>query len=296
MVRIYDESKIKVMTTTAIETKKKIDVVTIRPSKGWVGLHLRDIWLYRELVYFLTWRDLKVRYKQSVLGVLWAILKPFLSMVVFSVLFGKLAKLPSDGIPYPLFYFVGNLPWDLFSTSLSVASKSMVTSSNMVSKIYFPRLIIPLSSVMASVVDFLISFVILIGLMIFYKYAPTIGVLWLPVLILLALVTALGVGFWTSALMVRYRDFNYILPFVTQLWLFITPVLYSAKVIPQKWLWLYSLNPMTGVIESFRHCLLGTDFSISPLLMVISILISILMFISGLFYFRRMEREFADMI
>ena len=166
----------------------------------------------------------------------------------------------------------------------------------MVSKIYFPRLIIPLSSVMASVVDFLISFVILIGLMIFYKYAPTIGVLWLPVLILLARVTALGVGFWTSALMVRYRDVSYILPFVTQLWLFITPVLYSAKVIPQKWLWLYSLNPMTGVIESFRHCLLGTTFSISPTMMVISILISILMFISGLFYFRRMEREFADMI
>jgi lipopolysaccharide transport system permease protein len=284
------------MATTAIEPKKKLEVVTIRPSKGWVGLRLGDIWLYRELVYFLTWRDLKVRYKQSVLGVMWAILKPFLSMVVFSVLFGKLAKLPSDGIPYPLFYFVGNLPWDLFSTSLSVASKSMVTSSNMVSKIYFPRLIIPISSVMASVVDFLISFVILIGLMIFYKYPPTIGLLWLPALILLSLVTALGVGFWTSALMVRYRDVNYILPFVTQLWLFITPVLYSAKVIPQKWLWLYSLNPMTGVIESFRHTVLGTTLSISPWMMTISILISILMFISGLFYFRRMEREFADMI
>jgi lipopolysaccharide transport system permease protein len=283
-------------TTTDIETKKKTDIVVIKPSRGWVSLHLNDLWIYRELVYFLTWRDLKVRYKQSVLGVFWAILKPFLSMVVFSVLFGKLAKLPSDGIPYPLFYFVGNLPWDLFSTSLTIASKSMVSSSNMVSKIYFPRLIIPLSSVMASVVDFFISFIILVGLMIFYKYPLTLNVIWLPVLILLALITALGVGFWTSALLVRYRDFNYILPFLTQTWLFITPVLYSAKVIPEKWLWLYSLNPMTGVIESFRHAILGTTFSISPLMMAISIFIAIVMFISGMFYFRRMEREFADMI
>ena len=284
------------MTTATKEIKKQPDVVIIKPSKGWVSLHLRDLWLYRELVYFLTWRDLKVRYKQSVLGVFWAVLKPFMNMVVFSIFFGSLAKMPSDGVPYPLFYFVGSLPWALFGDSLSVASRSLVSHGNMVSKIFFPRLIIPLSSVMASVVDFLISFVILIGLMLYYHYAPTINALWLPLLMLLALITALGVGFWTSALMVRYRDVGYILPFVTNLWMFITPVLYSANMIPEKWRVIYSLNPMTGVVEGFRQVLLGTPSALSPLLMGLSVLISLVMFVSGMFYFRRMEKQFADMI
>lgn len=284
------------MTTAALETKKQSDLIVIKPSKGWVGLRLKDLWVYRELVYFLTWRDLKVRYKQSVLGVLWAILKPFLEMVVFSIFFGSLAKMPSDGVPYPLFYFVGSLPWNLFGNSLGIASKSMVSHGNMISKIYFPRLIVPLSSVMASVVDFLISFVILIGLMIYYHYAPTMAALWLPLLMLLALMTALGVGFWTSALMVRYRDVGYILPFVTNLWMFITPVLYSSSLIPEKWRVIYSLNPMTGVIEGFRQALLGTPSIISIWLIGLSVVISIIMFVSGMFYFRRMEKEFADMI
>jgi lipopolysaccharide transport system permease protein len=284
------------MTTEIKEIKKQPDVVIIKPSKGWVSLHLRDLWLYRELVYFLTWRDLKVRYKQSVLGVFWAVLKPFMNMVVFSIFFGSLAKMPSDGVPYPLFYFVGSLPWALFGDSLSVASRSLVSHGNMVSKIFFPRLIIPLSSVMASVVDFLISFVILGGLMIYYQYAPTIYALWLPLLMLLALITSLGVGFWTSALMVRYRDVGYILPFVTNLWMFITPVLYSASMIPEKWKVIYSLNPMTGVVEGFREALLGTPPALSPLLMGLSVLISLIMFVSGMFYFRRMEKQFADMI
>jgi lipopolysaccharide transport system permease protein len=284
------------MTTAVKDIKKQPDVVIIKPSKGWVSLHLRDLWLYRELVYFLTWRDLKVRYKQSVLGVFWAVLKPFMNMVVFSIFFGSLAKMPSDGVPYPLFYFVGSLPWALFGDSLSVASRSLVSHGNMVSKIFFPRLIIPLSSVMASVVDFLISFVILIGLMFYYHYAPTINTLWLPLLMLLALITSLGVGFWTSALMVRYRDVGYILPFVTNLWMFITPVLYSASMIPEKWRVIYSLNPMTGVVEGFRQVLLGTPSALSPLLMGLSVLISLIMFVSGMFYFRRMEKQFADMI
>jgi lipopolysaccharide transport system permease protein len=284
------------MTTVVLETKKNPDVVIIKPSKGWVGLRLRDLWLYRELVYFLTWRDLKVRYKQSVLGVFWAVLKPFMNMIVFSIFFGSLAKMPSDGVPYPLFYFVGSLPWALFGDSLSVASKSMVSHGNMISKIYFPRLIVPLSAVMASVVDFLISFVILIGLMLYYHYAPTIYALWLPLLMVLALITSLGVGFWTSALMVRYRDVGYILPFITNIWMFITPVLYSASMIPAKWKVLYSLNPMTGVVEGFREVLLGTPPALSPWLMALSVVISIIMFISGMFYFRRMEKQFADMI
>jgi lipopolysaccharide transport system permease protein len=281
-------------------TKKNLsnfpDVVVIKPSRGWVGLRLKDLWIYRELVYFLTWRDLKVRYKQSVLGVLWAVLKPFLNMVVFSIFFGNLAKMPSDGVPYPLFYFVGSLPWALFSDSLSQASKSMVSHGNMVSKIYFPRLIVPLSSVMASVVDFLISFVILIGLMIYYHYAPTLNALWLPLWILLALITALGVGFWSSALMVRYRDVGYILPFFTNIWMFITPVLYSSSMIPEKWRVIYALNPMTGVIEGFRQALLGTQPILPIWLIGLSALIAIIMFISGMFYFRRMEKQFADMI
>jgi lipopolysaccharide transport system permease protein len=284
------------MTTDALELKRKTETVIIKPSKGWVGLKLQDLWIYRELVYFLTWRDIKVRYKQSVLGILWAILKPFMSMVVFTIFFGNLAKIPSDGVPYPIFSYTAILPWELFASALVVASRSMVTSGNMISKIYFPRLIVPLSSVMASLVDFFIGFVILIGMMLFYHISPTINTLWLPLLILLALVTALGVGFWTSALMVRYRDVGYLMPFITDLWKFLTPVVYPASMIPEKWRLLYALNPMTGVVEGFRYALLGTTQSVSLPMILISCGISILILISGLFYFRRMEKQFADMI
>jgi lipopolysaccharide transport system permease protein len=284
------------MTTTAIEQKRKSNVVIIRPSKGWVGLRLGDLWAYRELIYFLTWRDIKVRYKQSVLGILWAILKPFMAMVVFTIFFGNFAKIPSDGIPYPIFSYTATLPWELFAASLSVASRSMVSNSNMISKIYFPRMIVPLASVMSSVVDFLIGFTILIGMMIYYKFTPTIAILWLPLLILLALITALGVGFWSSALMVRYRDVGYIMPFVSNLWMYLTPVVYSSSMIPEKWRLLYSLNPMTGVVEGFRYALLGTARSGSVMMILVSSVIAILILITGMFYFRRMEKKFADMI
>ncbi len=284
------------MTTNSLELRKKPETVVIKPSKGWVGLRLKDLWVYRELVYFLTWRDLKVRYKQSVLGILWAILKPFMTMVVFTIFFGNFAKMPSDGVPYPIFAYTATLPWELFASALSVASRSMVASGSMISKIYFPRMIVPLASVMSSVVDFFIGFVILIGMMFYYRIIPTIATLWLPLLILLALVTALGVGFWTSALMVRYRDVGYLMPFLTNLWMYITPVVYPSSLIPEKWRLLFYLNPMTGVVEGFRYALLGTTQSISTGMILLSTGISILILISGLFYFRRMEKQFADMI
>lgn len=284
------------MKTEAIETVKKPETVIIQPVKGLVALNLRDLWIYRELVYFLTWRDLKVRYKQSVLGVLWAIIKPFLAMVVFTIFFGNLAKLPSDGLPYPIWSYTGLLPWEFFAAALSVSARSMLTSGNMVSKIYFPRIIVPLASVFANLVDFLIAFVILIGMMIFYHITPTINMLWLPAFMLLAVITALGVGLWFSALLVMYRDINYMLPFITQIWMFISPVVYASSVVPEKWRVLYSLNPMAGVVEGFRWALLGTQQSISPLMIAISSVIALTLFISGLFFFRRMERVFADMI
>ncbi|HCS39018.1 MAG TPA: phosphate ABC transporter permease [Anaerolineaceae bacterium] len=284
------------MKTEVIETDKKPETVIIQPVKGLVALNLRDLWIYRELVYFLTWRDLKVRYKQSVLGVLWAIIKPFLAMVVFTVFFGNLAKLPSDGLPYPIWSYTGLLPWEFFAAALSVSARSMLTSGNMVSKIYFPRIIVPLASVFANLVDFLIAFVILIGMMIFYHITPTINMLWLPAFMLLAIITALGVGLWFSALLVMYRDINYMLPFITQLWMFISPVVYASSIVPEKWRVLYSLNPMAGVVEGFRWALLGTQQSISPLMIAISSIIALTLFISGLFFFRRMERVFADMI
>ena len=279
-----------------IEEIRRPETVVIQPVKGLVALNLRDLWIYRELIYFLTWRDLKVRYKQSVLGVLWAIIKPLLTMVVFTIFFGNLAKLPSDGLPYPVWSYTGLLPWEFFAAALGVSARSMLTSGSMVSKIYFPRIIVPLSSVFANLVDFLIAFVILIGMMFFYKISPTINMIWLPLFLLLAVVTALGVGLWFSALLVMYRDVNYLLPFITQIWMFISPVVYASSTVPEKWRLLYSLNPMAGVVEGFRWAMLGTQQSISPMMVAISAGISILLFVSGLFFFRRMERVFADMI
>ncbi len=284
------------MKQSALENSRLPELVVIKPVKGWVPLNLKDLWLYRELIYFLTWRDLKVRYKQSVLGVLWAILKPFMNMVVFSIFFGTLAKVPSDGIPYPIFAYVALLPWGFFESALQVSARSMLQSGGMVSKIYFPRIIVPLSSVFANLVDFLIAFIILIGMMIYYQIAPTINVLWLPLFLLLAMITAMGVGLWFSALLVMYRDINYMLPFITQLWMFISPVVYSSSMVPEKWQWLYSINPMSGVVYGFRWALLGTPESISLVSIGISSVIALVVFISGLFFFRRMERVFADMI
>lgn len=279
-----------------LESSRLPELVVIKPVKGWVPLNLKDLWLYRELIYFLTWRDLKVRYKQSVLGVLWAILKPFLNMVIFAIIFGTLAKVPSDGIPYPIFSYTGLLPWGFFAAALEVSARSMLQSGGMVSKIYFPRIIVPLSSVLANLVDFLIASIILIGMMAYYQITPTINILWLPLFLLLAMITAIGVGLWFSALLVMYRDVNYLLPFITEIWKYISPVVYSITLIPEKWQWLYSINPMSGVIFGFRWALLGKPESIDLVSIAISSAIALIVFISGLFFFRRMERVFADMI
>jgi lipopolysaccharide transport system permease protein len=284
------------MKQKALESSHLPELVTIKPVKGWVPLNLKDLWHYRELIYFLTWRDLKVRYKQSVLGVLWAILKPFMNMVIFAIIFGTLAKVPSDGIPYPIFSYTGLLPWGFFAASLEVSARSMLQSGNMVSKIYFPRIIVPLSSVVANLVDFLIASVILVGMMFYYHVTPTINILWLPLFLLLAMITAIGVGLWFSALLVMYRDVNYMLPFITEIWKYISPVVYSVTLIPEKWQWLYSINPMSGVIFGFRWALLGKPESIDLVSIAISSTIALFVFISGLYFFRRMERVFADMI
>lgn len=282
--------------TTKIEVAQRADTVVIQPVKGLVSLNLKDIWKYRELVYFLTWRDLKVRYKQSVLGILWAILQPLLNMVVFTVIFGNLAKLPSEGLPYPIFSYTATVPWAFFAAALSTTARSMLTSGNMISKIYFPRMIVPFASVLANLVDFAIAFVILIGMMFFYNIIPSINMLFLPLFLILAIIIAMGVGLWLSALVVMYRDFGYILGFIPTFWMYLSPVVYPSSMIPEKWRLLYSLNPMTGVIEGFRWALLGTPVGVTPLMFVASATISVLIFVTGMFYFRRMERVFTDML
>ena len=270
-------------------------VTVIQPSTGWSALQLRDLWLHRELVLFMTWRDLKVRYKQTLLGAGWAILQPFLTMVVFSIFFGRLAGVPSDDVPYPIFSFTALIPWTLFSKALQDASRSLVASSHMITKIYFPRMILPLSSVLAGVVDFLIAFAVLLGMMVFYRIYPTSQVWTLPLFLLLTLVTAVGVGLWLSALNVMYRDVGYILPFLTQVWLFLTPIAYPTSIVPPQWQALYAVNPMTGVVEGFRWALLGTGQP--PGMMTgVSALVAVVLLVSGMFYFRRMERRFADMV
>ncbi len=276
-------------------TKTSEDVIVLRPSRGWAALNLRDLWLYRELVYFLTWRDIKVRYKQTVLGAGWAILQPIINMVVLSVIFGNFAKMPTEGVPRPIFTFAALLPWGLFSKALNDAGRSMLSNRSMITKIYFPRLIIPLASVLGGVVDFLIQFAILILMMVFYGFAPTVNVWALPLFLLLALATALGFGLWLSALNVLYRDVNYILPFLTQLWVLVTPVAYSSSVVPEKWRLVYALNPMVGVVEGFRWALLGTQAP-PGLQMALSVGIALALLVSGMYYFRRMERTFADMV
>lgn len=276
--------------------REQTAVTLIRPSRGWAALDLRDLWLYRELIYFLTWRDLKVRYKQTLLGAAWAVLQPFLTMVVFTIFFGNFAKVSSEGFPYPVFSYAALLPWGLFSKALNDASRSLVGNSHMITKIYFPRLILPLSSVLSGVVDFGIAFLFLLGMMAFYGLYPTWGILLLPLLLLLALVTALGVGLWLSALNVLYRDVGYALPFLTQLWMFISPIIYSINTVPKQWRLVYALNPMTGVVQGFRWALLGSQTEQLGLILAISSATAIVMLISGLFYFRRMERLFADRV
>jgi lipopolysaccharide transport system permease protein len=248
------------------------------------------------LIYFLTWRDLKVRYKQTLLGASWAVLRPVLTMVVFSIFFGNLAKVPSEGVPYPIFAYTALLPWELFATALSVASRSLVQNSHMITKVYFPRIILPLSSILAGVVDFLIAFVVLVALMIYYRISPTVYIWTLPLFLLLTLVTAMGVGLWLSAMNVLYRDVGYVTPFLTQFWLFITPIAYGSSLIPESWRFLYALNPMVGVVNGFRWAILGIESAAPGNALVVSVAVSLIALISGLFYFRRMERQFADMV
>ena len=276
--------------------KHEPTTIYIRPSRGLAALNLRDLWIYRELVFFMVWRDIKVKYKQTLLGMAWAVIQPVMTMLVFTFLFDRVAKVPTDGIPYPVFSFTALLPWGLFTVALNQGSRSLVAHNNMVTKIYFPRLILPMSSVFAGLVDFAIAFVILVGLMLYYRVTPAYNLLWtLPLFLLLALITALGVALWLSAVNVKYRDVNHALPFLTQFWLFITPVAYSSSVISERWQILYSLNPMAGVVNGFRWALLGTGNG-PDVTLWISAIISILIFISGLYYFRGMEKTFADTI
>jgi lipopolysaccharide transport system permease protein len=282
-----------------MESTVNIPHVVIEPTRGWASLGLRDVWAYRELLYFLVWRDVKVRYKQTVLGILWVVLQPVVSMAIFTVLFGILLKVPSGDVPYPAFALAGLLPWNYFSQALTRSSTSVVNSSHLITKIFFPRLVIPLSGVLSSLVDFAIAFGVLVCLMLVYGIVPTTRLFILPALILLAIVTALGFGLWLSALNVRYRDINYLLPFLVQIWMYLTPVVYGSNLVPARFRFLLSLNPMTGVVEGFRWALFGPaavgDYLSAPLL-GLSVGISLLVLISGAFFFRRTERTFADII
>jgi lipopolysaccharide transport system permease protein len=269
--------------------------IVIRPSQGWVGLKLRELWTYRELLYFLVWRDVKVRYKQTVLGASWAIIQPVLTMVVFTLFFGGQAGLHPADVPYPLFSFAALVPWTFFANGLSQSSNSLVGSANLIKKIFFPRLVVPVSAVLSGLVDFVLAFVVLIGLMLYYGFVPTAQVVWLPAFLLLALVTSLGVGLWLSALNVEFRDVRYVVPFVVQLWLFASPVIYSSDSFTGIKRTLYGLNPMAGVIEGFRWALLGSGAG-PDFMLGVSMLVALALLVSGAFYFRRMEKNFADIV
>jgi len=270
-------------------------VTVIRPSRGWISLNLRDLWEYRELLYFLTWRDIKVRYKQTVLGAAWAIIQPFFTMVVFSLFFGKLAKMPSDDIPYPIFSYAALVPWTFFANGLSQSSTSLVASANLIKKVYFPRLVVPISAVISGGVDFVLAFVVLLGMMLFYGTVPTAAIVWLPLLLLLALVTSLGVGLWLTAMNVQFRDVRYAVPFLVQAWMFATPIAYPSSLLDEPWRTLYGINPMAGVVEGFRWALLGTETAPGPIVLV-SALVAVGLLVSGAYYFRRMEKTFADVV
>ena len=274
---------------------KEVSAVFIKPSRGWVLPQIQDVWAYRELLYFLVWRDLKVRYKQTVLGILWAILQPFFLMVVFSIFFGKLAKIPSEGIPYPIFAYAALLPWSYFAHSFNACSDSLVGNSHLVTKVYFPRLVIPISSVLSGLVNFGISFSILLAMMFYYRIIPTLTALLLPLLIFMTVATALGAGLWLSALNVHYRDVRYAITFLVQFWFFATPVVYPSSLVPERWRLFYGLNPMVGVIDGFRGALLKKGQIFDPIF-IVSIFVMSLLLISGAFYFGRMEKKFADVV
>lgn len=267
----------------------------IEPSKGWISLGLKDLWQYRELLFFLAWRDIKVRYKQTALGAAWAVIQPLFTMLVFTLFFGRLAKVPSDGIPYPLFSYAALLPWQLFASALTESSNSVVANERLITKVYFPRLVVPIASILSGLVDFVIAFTLVIGMMVWYGVRPTWAVLTLPFFVIFTMATALGVGLWLSALNVQYRDVRYTLTFIVQFWLIASPVAYSSTLVPARWRPFYGLNPMAGVIEGFRWALLGKAQAPGTMLWVSVVVVAVVL-VGGLYYFRRMEKTFADVV
>jgi lipopolysaccharide transport system permease protein len=270
-------------------------IVRIEPPRGWLDLRLGEVWAYRELLYFFVWRDVKVRYKQTVIGVAWVVLQPLLTMGVFTLFFGRLAKLPSDGLAYPVFYFCALVPWNYFATALQSCTSVVVDNQRVITKVFFPRLVLPLSAVVSGLVDFAIGFVVLGIVLGFYGIRPGLAALWLPVLLLLAVLTALGVGLWMSALNALYRDVKYVVPFLVQFWMFASPVAYPTSLVPQRWRWLYGLNPMAGVIDGFRWALTGHGQPPGPLLLASSGMV-VAVVLGGLFFFQRMEGAIADRV
>jgi lipopolysaccharide transport system permease protein len=270
-------------------------IISVEPNRALLNLGLGEVWQHRELLYFLAWREIKVRYKQTLIGAAWVVFQPLLTILIFTIVFGNFVKVPSDGLPYPIFAFAGLLPWTYFSEAITRSSGSLVGDSNLIRKVYFPRLIIPLASVATPVIDFVLSFAVFLGMMAWYGVTPTIGALFVPLFVVLAVVTALTVGLWLSALNVRYRDVRHTVPFLMQFWMYASPVVYPVSVVPEKWRLIFALNPMTGVIEGFRWGLLGKespDFSV----MIASALVVLILLFGGLVFFRQMERTFADVV
>ena len=277
------------------ESAARVPVIEIQSSTGWVSLQLAELWEYRELIYFLVWRDIKVRYKQTVLGAAWAIIQPVFTMIVFAVFFGHLAKIPSDGVPYPIFAFAALVPWTFLANALTQGSNSLVGSANLIKKVYFPRLVVPLASVLSGIVDFALAFGVLLIMMVGYNVGFSLRLLWIPLFVLLTITTALGVSLWLSALNVEYRDVRYTVPFLTQFWLFATPVAYPSSLLSEPWRTVYGLNPMVGVVEGFRWALLNIG-SAPGSMMAVSGLASVVLLAGGAYYFRRLERTFADRV
>lgn len=282
------------MTLTDEGMIKSAHVTRIRSSRRWLNVNLKELWDYKDLVYFFAWRDIKLRYKQTILGFLWAFIVPFVSMVIFSLFFGALAGISSNGVPYPIFTYTALLPWTLFAEGMSRSTSSIVTNANIVKKVYFPRIILPGSSVISPLMDFFIASLLLVGMFFFYHMSLTINVIWLPLFLLLAVITSLGVGIWLTALNAYYRDFQYVVPFLVQIWMFASPVVYPSSLVPANVQFLYGLNPMAGVIEGFRWCLLGSAMP-GPVVLV-SVLISLLLLASGVLYFGKVERNMADVV
>lgn len=294
-MQVKERPELLVSTRVTPASTRGKTVVRIEPSNGWAPLKLGELWQYRELIYTFARRDIKVRYKQTALGAAWAIIQPFFTMVVFSLFFGRLAKIPSDGIPYSIFSYAALIPWTFFAHGVSQATNSLTNHANLISKVYFPRLVMPIAAVLGGTVDFFPAFAVLLGMMFHFGLTPSTNALWLPVFLLLAFTTSLGVGLWLSATNLRFRDVGHTVPFVVQVWLFATPIAYPSSLLSERWRTLYGINPMVGVVEGFRWALLGTGTGPGPM-MIVSALASLALLVGGAFYFRRMERTFADVI